>query len=153
MSEPADIATRTQCFNESVRAFTPRSSARHAKLMPFKDGIIELRQKGASLHFIRQLLATVNVAVGTDTIGRFLVEVNGQSASQLPSRNRKRVRSRSPGTTQGQPAAVPAVDTATTQSAPRIHPIPSAPVVAPPATSITEQLRTRGPRIADPNNL
>jgi hypothetical protein len=36
--------------------------------MPAKDGIIELRQKGASLRLIRELLATVGVAVGTDTI-------------------------------------------------------------------------------------
>jgi hypothetical protein len=119
--------------------------------MPFKDGIVELRQKGASLQMIRVLLATVNVEVGTDTIGRFLAEVNGESAPQSPSKCRKRVRPGSPGITRGQPAAVPAVNVATSQPPPQ--PSPSTPVVAPPTTSITEQLRTRGPRIADPNNL
>jgi hypothetical protein len=36
--------------------------------VPLKEGIVELRQKGASLRLIRELLATVDVAVGTDTI-------------------------------------------------------------------------------------
>jgi hypothetical protein len=36
--------------------------------MPVKDGIIEQRQKGASLRLIRELLATVDVAVSTGTI-------------------------------------------------------------------------------------
>jgi hypothetical protein len=36
-----------------VRAFTPPSRVRHAKLIPMKGGIIELRQKAASLGLIR----------------------------------------------------------------------------------------------------
>ena len=55
---------------------------RHAKLMPMKEGIIELRQKGASLRLIRELLATVGVAVSIDTIARFLAEVNGEINAQ-----------------------------------------------------------------------
>jgi hypothetical protein len=153
MSEPADIAARTQRFNETVRAFTPPSLTRHAKLMPFKDGIVELRHKGASLHLIRQLLGTVNVAVGTDSIARFLAEVNGESAPQLRSKRRNRVRTGAPGMTRGQPAAVPATTGRTSQPPPPPQPSSSTPVVAPPTPSISEQLRSRGPRIADPNNL
>jgi hypothetical protein len=48
-----------------------------ASFAPFKDGIVELRQKGGSLRLIRELLATVGVAVGPDTIARFLAEMNG----------------------------------------------------------------------------
>src|SRR5437870_1797194 len=91
MSNPADNATRTQRFNDAVSAFTPPSPTRHAKLMPLKDGIVELRQKGASLRLIRELLKTVDVAVGTDTIARFLAEVNGE---QPPHRSSKRSRRR-----------------------------------------------------------
>src|ERR1700736_1725080 len=87
MSNPADNATRTQRFNDAVRAFTPPSPTRHAKLMPLKEGIVELRQKGASLRLIRELLATVDVAVGTHTIARFLAEVNGE---QSPHRSLNR---------------------------------------------------------------
>ena len=78
MSNPPDNDAQTQRFNDAVRAFTPPSPPRHAKLMPLKEGIIELRQKGASLRLIRELLATVDVVVGTDTIARFLAEVNGE---------------------------------------------------------------------------
>ena len=60
---------------------------RHAKLMPMKEGIIELRQKGASLRLIRELLATVDVAVSIDTVARFLAEVNGEI--NVPRRTKK----------------------------------------------------------------
>src|ERR1700681_4953666 len=87
MSEPAETATRTQRFSEAVRVFKLPSPSRHAKLMPMKDGIVELRQKGASLRLIRELLATVDVFVGIDTIARFLAEVNGEMS---PPRSRRR---------------------------------------------------------------
>jgi hypothetical protein len=86
MSDPAEMAARTQRFNQAVRAFTPPSPSRHAKLMPYKDGIVELRQKGGSLRLIRELLATIDVAVGTDTIARFLAEVNGEPTFPRPAK-------------------------------------------------------------------
>src|ERR1700674_3910581 len=139
MSNPADNATRTQRFNDAVRTFTPPSPTRHAKLMPLKEGIVELRQKGASLRLIRELLATVGVAVGTDTIARFLAEVNGE---QPPHRSSKRSRRRR--------AAVP-VPTAST---PITSPTPRPPSSKSTPTSNTEapseRSRIRGPRIADP---
>ena len=137
MSEAADIAARTQRFNDAVRAFTPPPPSRHAKLMPLKDGIVELRQKGASLRLIRELLATVGVAVGTDTIARFLAEVTGEPPSQrLPKRATRR-RAAVANLNQSQAAAIPVSP-----------PIPKA-QTAPPA----ERPRSRGPRIADPRNL
>jgi hypothetical protein len=60
MSDNTDIAARTQRFRDAVRAFTPPPSKRYSKLMPMKDGIIELRDKGASLRLIRELLLTVD---------------------------------------------------------------------------------------------
>ena len=87
MSDSADAAALAHRFNEAVRAFTPPSPSRHAKLMPFKEGIVELRQKGGSLRLIRELLATVNVAVGTDTIARFLADVNGEQAPQRTAKD------------------------------------------------------------------
>ncbi len=70
----AGITARTQRFNEAARTFTLPSSTRHAELAPFNDAIVELRRKGASLRLIRGLLATVDVAVGTDTIAGFPAE-------------------------------------------------------------------------------
>lgn len=145
MSEAADIATRTQRFNEAARKFTPPSPARHVKLMPLKEGIVELRQKGASLRLIRELLATVGVAVGTDTIARFLAEVNGDPAPQRASRRSSHRRAAIRNPTSGRTAAVPVL----TDSP------PSAQAPAPPPRSEPpeERSRTRGPRVADPRNL
>src|SRR4029077_7776830 len=82
MDKAADIAART---------FTLPSPTRHAKLAPFNDGIVALRHKGASLRLIRQLLSTVDVAVGSDTIARFLAEVISES---IPPRVAKRTSAR-----------------------------------------------------------
>ena len=134
MSEVDDISTRALRFNDAVRTFTPPSPTRHAKLVPMKEGIIELRQKGASLRLIRELLATVGVFVGIDTIARFLAEMNGEAS---PPRSRRRSGYRRAG-----------VGPATQASHPAQTPAP------PPRTELpAERPRTRGPRVADPRNL
>ncbi len=145
MSEPADIATRTQRFIDAARAFTPPAPSRHAKLMPVKDGIVELRQKGASLRLIRELLATVDVAVGTDTIARFLAELTGDSTAEQPSRRLGRRQSAVRNVNHRRPAAEP-VNVALSAAAPALAP----PLNSDPSR---ERPRTRGPRIADPRNL
>ncbi len=75
MDKAADIAARAQRFNEAAPTLTLPSPTRHAKLAPFKDGIMELRSKGTSLRLIRELLAPVHVAVETDTIAPFPAEL------------------------------------------------------------------------------
>jgi hypothetical protein len=139
MSEAADIAARTQRFNDAARIFTLPSPSRHAKLMPLKDGIVELRQKGASLRLIRELLATVDVSVGTDTIARFLAEVNGDHTPQRPPRRSGRRRTAGPVVADPSPPA-PSPPAPSPASIP--HTEPSA-----------ERPRTRGPRVADPRTL
>jgi hypothetical protein len=153
MSEPADIATRTQRFNEAARAFTPPPPARHTKLMPMKDGIIELRQKGASLRLIRELLATVNVAVGTDTIARFLAEVNGEAQSPQTSKRPVRTRRARARTALLRPASIPAATIATTDKSLPPRASSSNSVATADADKPPERSRARGPRIADPRNL
>lgn len=49
MTQSTDIASPAARFSEAVRAFAPVCASRYAKLLPFKDGIVELRQKGASI--------------------------------------------------------------------------------------------------------
>jgi hypothetical protein len=49
MDKATDITTRTQRLNEVTRTFTLPPPTRHAKVGPFKDGIVEPRQKGASI--------------------------------------------------------------------------------------------------------
>jgi hypothetical protein len=153
MSDLTDIAARTQRFNEAVRAFTPPSPTRHAKLMPMKDGIIELRQKGASLRLIRELLVTVGVAVGTDTIARFLAEVNGEQPLHRTSNRPSGARHARRRTARVQPSGVPAATGATTHNLPPPQPSSSTSVATTDAEKPVERSRTRGPRIANPRNL
>ena len=145
MSNAADTAARTQRFNDAVRAFTPPSPTRHAKLMPLKEGIVELRQKGASLRLIRELLATVDVSVGTDTIARFLGEVTGEAMPQRPLRRRGGRRTVIPAANGREPATAPA------SAQPPMA--AQAPVAQESTTAPAERTRTRGPRVADPRNL
>jgi len=153
MSDPNDIATRTQRFNEAARTFTPPSPIRHAKLMPFKDGIIELRQKGASFRLIRELLATANVGVGTDTIARFLTEVTGETTPHPFTKSRKRQnRIAARLVTPHPPAEHPVPSPTPVPAMPESAPAPP-PFVAPVAATPAERSRIRGPRIADPRNL
>ena len=149
MSEPTDIAGRTSRFNEAARAYTPPSPSRHAKLMPFKDGIVELRQKGGSLRLIRELLATVGVAVGTDTIARFIAEVNGEPLPERATKRTQRRRAITPGANAVRPAAEPA------SALPLSRPSTPPPVAdaTPHNDAAAERPRIRGPRIADPRNL
>ena len=134
MSDLTDIAVRTQRFRDAVRAFTPPPPTRYAKLMPLKEGIVELREKGASLRLIRELLATVDVSVSIDTIARFLAEVNEE---QPPPRSPKRPLRRR--------AAVP--------ETPIASPSISTPAALVNTATPSDRPRVRGPRIADPHNL
>ncbi len=153
MAEPMDndtnIAARTQRFNEAARKFTPPSPIRHAKLAPFKEGIVELRQRGASLRLIREPLATVGVAVGTDTIARYLNEMNGEQNPQRSAKRTGRHRGAVPRTPRYQPDNASAFPAAPPQPPPPVQ----APTGADQPDASKDRSRTRGPRIADPNNL
>jgi hypothetical protein len=145
MSEHADIAARTQRFNEAARAFTPSPPKRYAKLKPMKEGIVELREKGASLRLIRELLATVDVSVSIDTIGRFLAQVSGEitASRRTKQSGNKRNAVRRANDGQSTPVPIPAEPSSST-------PQPASPRQIPPQT---ERIRTRGPRVTDPRNL
>jgi hypothetical protein len=60
--------------------------------MWLKEDVVELRQKALSLGPIRELLATIDVAVSTPTIARFLAEMTDSSTSpgQRQRFNRRR---------------------------------------------------------------
>jgi hypothetical protein len=141
MSDLTDIAACTQRFRDAVRAFTRPSPMRHAKLMPMKEGITELREKGASLRLIRELLATVDVSVSIDTIARFLAEVNGEINAQRRTKKSGRRHQIISKTSDGQSTAGPTFTE------------PSSPGQSSSLPPPSERPRIRGPRIADPHNL
>ena len=146
MSQSTDIAAQTARFSEAARTFAPVCASRYAKLLPFKDGIVELRQKGASYRLIRELLATIGVAIAVDTIGNFVREVVEQRPPSRPAKSRRPVRAVSePSTARALPT--PSKPQFAFTVAPPVATEPTA--TAPPA----ERPRTRGPRIADPANL
>jgi hypothetical protein len=113
--------------------------------MLLKDGIVALRQKGASLGLIRELLAIVDVAVSAATIARFHVEMTDSSTS---SRQRQRFNR---GGDYVQKVARRRTASVSTNLAPS--------TASPPATQMqvseppAQPPRPRGPRIADPRNL
>ena len=136
MSGVAGAEERTQRFAEAVRNFAGVPPKRFAALLPHRDGIAELRQKGASFGMIREILSMAGIEVAADTVRRFYREV-----IEEPRFGAKRSGKRERTATPAQPASPTA--------APPASPINAA--AAPP--SAAETPRTRGPRIADPRNL
>ena len=89
MKTNPDIAAQTARFAEAVSAFTPVCKARYAKLLPFRDGIAQLREKGASYDLIREMLVAAGVTVAVDTIGNFVREVIEQRERPQPNPRRR----------------------------------------------------------------
>jgi hypothetical protein len=110
---------------------------------------VELRQKGASLRLIRELLATVDVAVGTDTIARFLAEINGDPMPRRPAKRTDRRRPAALRPVRHHPALASPSPPTTQQTSVPGHP----PADATQSDAPAERSRMRGPRIADPRNL
>lgn len=110
-------------FAAAVRNFTPPLSAKFQMLLPFKEGIAELRRKGASYETIAEILRNMSVAVSHDTVTVFCHVVLGIP----PAKRRKRKRSVKTLVHQPSSSRSPKRSDA--------HPAP------------------RGPRIADPNTI
>lgn len=92
MNAKTDAAAQAAQFNEAVQKFVPVCTSRFAKLLPFQDGIVVLRQKGASYRLVRELLAAAGVSVAVDTIGGFVREVIEQRELARPGQSRSGVR-------------------------------------------------------------
>ena len=88
MKTSPDVAAQTARFEEA-RAFTPVCKARYAKLLPFRDGIAQLREKGASYDLIREMLNAAGETVAVDTIGNFVREVMEQRERPQPNPRRR----------------------------------------------------------------
>ncbi len=136
MSDASAADAPTQRFAEAVRNFAGVPPKRFAALLPHRDGIAELRQKGASFGMIRELLAMAGIEVAADTVRRFYREIIEEPRIGA-KRSLKRERSVPP----------PPI----TSPTPATSAAPPPAVPTPPAA--TETPRTRGPRIADPRNL
>ena len=136
MSDEAAADERTNRFAEAVRNFAGVPPKRFAALLSHREGIAELRQKGASFGMIRELLAMAGIEVAADTVRRFYREVIEERRNGA-KRSLKRER----------PVVSPPLNTPVPPAAAS----PKATLDPPPA--VPELPRSRGPRIADPRNL
>ncbi len=143
MSNTSAADAPPQRFAEAVRNFAGVPAKRFAALLPLREGIAELRLKGASFGMIRELLATAGIEVCTDTVRRFhrsLIEEQGT----VTKKSLKRERSGAQPSPRRAASATPPPSGSVAPVTP-LPPLNAAPAAEPP--------RTRGPRIADPRNL
>jgi hypothetical protein len=127
------VATR---LAQAIRDYVPRYPTKFRKLLPMKDSIAELRDKGASYAAIAEILRNINVPVASDTIFRFCHEVLDEPMTR--SRKRRKM-----------PARVP------TERADRKPVVDEAAGVRKQADSrpVPSWKMTGGPHIADPNTI
>ncbi|MCG3147705.1 MAG: hypothetical protein PCFJNLEI_01146 [Verrucomicrobiae bacterium] len=85
-------------FATAVRDFTPPLPAKLRMLMPIKEGIAELRCKGASYETIADILRNIHVTVSHDTVARFCQKMLG--VSPVPRRKQKRTVAQRPSRSQ-----------------------------------------------------
>jgi hypothetical protein len=88
MSDAAATQPIRSDFATVVREFTPALPAKLRAMLPFKEGIAELRRKGASCVTIAEILRNTNVAVSHDTVRRFCHTVLGAAPDHRQKRTR-----------------------------------------------------------------
>jgi hypothetical protein len=88
MSDSIEQLSSKRLFDAAVRSFERKLSARFQVLMPYKDGIADLRAKNASFRTIAQLLKQADVSVSHDTVARFCHEVIEQTQPRQKSRQK-----------------------------------------------------------------
>src|ERR1051326_4413824 len=77
-------------FDEAVRTYAPKMPGRLRQLLPFKEGIAELRSRGASYATIAGILRNVGVTVSRDTVTRFCTDVLQMTQSHTRQRQNSR---------------------------------------------------------------
>lgn len=80
----ADLARKE--FANAVRNYAPKLSGKFRELLPHREGIAELRRKGASYETVVDILHGIHIAVCRDTLTRFCDEV----LKLTPARSRQR---------------------------------------------------------------
>ena len=69
----ADLARKE--FGNAVRNYAPKLPRKFRELLPHREGIAELRRKGASYETIVDILHGIHISVCRDTLTRFCDEV------------------------------------------------------------------------------
>ena len=146
MSDSIEQLSSKHVFDAAVRSFERKLSARFQALMPYKEGVADLRAKNASFRTIAQLLKQAGVNVSHDTVARFCHAVVEQTQPRQKSRQK-------PGRTateEGRP--LPQIPQ--TGDAKHNHSVSAALQERRSADATTVASgKSRGPRIADPKNV
>ncbi|MEO8354157.1 MAG: hypothetical protein ABI680_20705 [Chthoniobacteraceae bacterium] len=133
----SDLQQLTELFDAKVQSFEGPVARRFQALLPFKQGILRLREKNASSRTIAELLKQLGVTVSHNTVARFCRELAVAAA-----RNAQRA----DAPKQSAPSKAPPPSAAVTKLLSRRREETKSP--EPEASS-----RGRGPRIADPKNV
>lgn len=127
---------------QAAADYTPPEPQSHAMLMPHRDSIATLRSKGASYRAIARILDKVKIRVSLDTLSRFCRETIEQKPERKGSRR-----------SNSAPVSRHAEDSLSDRTSPQLA--PDSPSLAK-DVNVTEPAappRSKGPRIADPNNI
>ena len=126
-----------QLFDAKVQSFDAAKGRRFQALLPFQEGILRLREKGASSRTIAELLKQLGVTVSHNTVARFCRELAASAA--VPETRTLAAKPVAPAKSNPPPASV-------AELLNRRHENGETP-------EATGDARRRGPRIADPKNV
>ena len=90
MNAPSTSDQTNHRFAEAVRAYAPIVPRKWQKLLTLKQGIAELRRKGASYKAITEILRAADVPVSRTTVPRFCRAVLRPSHRWKPRRSAPR---------------------------------------------------------------
>lgn len=147
MSDSLDQLSSKKVFDVAVRTYERKLPGRFQALMPYKDGIADLRAKQASFRTIAQLLKQAGVSVSHDTVARFCHVVIQKTQ---PRKKARQMPAGAPSEAKGTPT-----QTRPTRDAGNGHGVSA--VLQErrnaDAAAVKPGTKSRGPRIADPGNI
>ena len=140
----SDLQQLIELFDAKVQSFEAPAERRFHVLLPFKEGIIRLREKNASSRTIAELLKQLGVTVSHNTIARFCRELAAprrELAAPAATNETRRVPSKPAATSKAPPPSIAVAKLISRRRDETKSPEPEA------------SSRGRGPRIADPKNV
>jgi hypothetical protein len=142
MNENSTTNTAQERFTMAVRNYVPRMAVKLQKLVPFQEGIADLRRRNASYETIADILCDADVKVSRFIVARFCREV----LDLTPSRRK------SSKATRRVPEQVlsdqPQADRASATKNSKKHGESKTA-----GLRVTREENMNGPRVADPNNI
>jgi len=147
MSDSIEQLSGKRLFDVAVRTYERKLSGRFQALLPYKDGIADLRAKQASFRTIAQILKQAGVNVSHDTVARFCHVVVEQTQ---PRKKARQTPVNAPSEERGK-----SVQTPPTSDASNGHGVSALLQERrkADAAAVKPSARSRGPRIADPGNI